>query len=235
MVRFHVVSTVAELQDRLRHIGWVDVDIVNDGDMLALAADLGRPGPSRPRGPLLDRLVPLSPTDAHPRSMSAVFGKGPFPFHTDLAHSSFPPRFVLLRAEQADDSGRQTVLHDLQRLPLTPTDRQLLAHGPFFVRGGRRPFLSSILDQVPRLMTTFLRYDPCCMTPASPSGHDAVLLLKEKTSAVDPVRIEWLPGRTVVLDNWRVLHARTAPRLTRRRNTRILQRILVWPVGTPVH
>lgn len=226
------MSTVAELHDRLRHLGWTDIDLACNGDLLTLAADLGRPGPSRPRGSVLDRLVPLTPTEAHPQSMSAVFGKGALPFHTDLAHSSSPPRFVLLRAERANPTGRETLLHDLRRLSLTPAERQLLAHGPFFVRGGTRPFLSSILNRDPGSTDVVLRYDPCCMTPATPSARTAELLLAQKTTGLDPVRIEWFPGRTIVLDNWRVLHARAAPRLAPQRDTRILQRVLVWPAPT---
>ena len=73
------------------------------------------------------------------------------------------------------------------------------------------------------------------MTPASPSASGAALLLRKKTSAIGPVRINWFPGRTIVLDNWRVLHARAAPRVALPRDTRILQRILVWAAGTPLH
>ena len=164
--------------------------------------------------------------------MSAVFGKGAFPFHTDLAHFASPPRFVILRAERADPTGRETLLHDHRLLSLTPAERQTFAHGPFFVRGGHRPFLSSILDRALGSTGVVLRYDPCCMTPATPSAHTAELLLTKKTTDLDPVRIEWFPGRTIVLDNWRVLHARAAPRQALQRDTRILQRVLVWRTPT---
>ena len=182
---------------------------MSDADhLLHLATTLGHPSPSRPAGQVLDRLVPLARAQAHPRSMSAVFGEGAFPFHTDLAHYPCPPRFVLLRAAQTDRMVRPTLLHDSRRLPLTPTERQLLSHGPFLTRGGRRPFLSTIVDRVPRLSDAVVRYDGCCMTPASSSARTAELLLARKMDEREPVRINWYYGQTIVLDNWRVLHAR---------------------------
>lgn len=227
------MPTTAQLRDRLLHIGWAETRLGSDRDLLELAADLGRPGPSRPKGPLVDRLVPLTSSQAHPRSMSRVFGEGLFPFHTDLAHSSSPPRFVLLRAEHADHTGCQTLLHDLKRLPLTSADYQLLVHSPFLVRGGSRPFLSAILNRAPRSRDVIIRYDPCCMTPASRPARNAQLLLTRKTTEVRPVQIAWYRDRTIVLDNWRVLHARTpAHRVRFQGRVRTLRRVLVWSTTT---
>lgn len=141
----------------------------------------------------------------------------------------------MLRAEHTDASRRHTLLHDLRLLSLTPSERHALAHGSFVVHGGHRPFLTSILDRAPGSPDVVLRYDPCCMTPATPSAQTAALLLMKKTTNLDPVTIEWFPGRTVVLDNWRVLHARAAPRRALQRDARTLQRILVWPGASPPH
>ena len=222
------VNVVQELRDQLRKVGWAELDSSCSGDMLGVARQLGRLGPSRPGGELVDRLVPLAQSQAHPRSMSVVFGKGPFPFHTDLAHFLNPPRFVLIRAERSDGISRQTLLQDFQSLDLALATRQLLAHGPFFVRGGHRPFLCSISDRVPGSTAEIVRYDGCCMVPASSSAHRAALVLMQKMSEVEPVRIDWYRGRTIVIDNWRVLHARAAAPLGLFSEARVLQRVLVW-------
>ena len=227
------VPVASQLHDRLSHVGWAEVVARSANDLLQLATKLGRPGPSRPTGPILDRLIPLSRTQAHPRSMSAIFGEGAFPFHTDLAHYSSPPRFVLLRAAQAAGMVRPTLLQDFQRLPLTSTDHQLLAHGPFLTRSGPRPFLSAIVDRVPGLPAVVIRYDGCCMTPASSSARTAELLLARKMNELEPVQIDWHRGRTIVLDNWRVLHARASTQPSSYPETRVLQRILVWPSVYP--
>jgi len=222
------VNVVAELRNRLREVGWAELDSACAGDVLDLAWQLGRPGPSRPGGEMVDHLIPLARSQAHLRSMSAVFGKGAFPFHTDLAHFSDPPRFVLIRAERVDGIARQTLLQDFRSLELTQTTRQLLAHGPFFIRGGHRPFLCAIADRVPGSAEEIVRYDGCCMTPASSSARRAELALTQKMSEAEPVRIEWYRGRTIVIDNWRVLHARAATPLGSDSEARVLERVLVW-------
>ena len=199
----------SQLHARLGHVGWASVRVSDADHLLHLATTLGHPSPSRPAGQVLDRLVPLAKAQAHPRSMSAVFGEGAFPFHTDLAHYPCPPRFVLLRAAQTDRIARPTLLHDSRRLPLTPTERQLLSHGPFLTRGWSPAVF------FPQSLTGFLGCrmpssgtTVCCMTPASSSARTAELLLARKMDEREPVRINWYYGQTIVLDNWRVLHAR---------------------------
>lgn len=222
------MTAVARIKERLREVGWTELDSACVGEVLDLARQLGSLGPSRPQGQLVDRLTPLARTQAHPRSMSAVFGRGAFPLHTDLAHFSCPPRFVLVRAEKVNRVARQTLLQDFQRLELTLTDRQLLAHGPFWTRGGHRPFLSAIYDRIPGSTEGIVRYDGCCMTPASSAARRAESVLTRKTSEVEAIRIDWYRGRTIVFDNWRILHARAAAPLDYLSEERVLERVLVW-------
>jgi hypothetical protein len=44
-------------------------------------------------------LTPKSETNATPNTYSGNYGLGEFPFHTDLAHWSVPPRYVAIRCE----------------------------------------------------------------------------------------------------------------------------------------
>ena len=60
-------------------------------------------------------LRPLTAEEAAIRSLSAHYGRGPFPFHTDGAHLDVPPDFVLLAAKHV---GEHNVLTHLLRLPV---------------------------------------------------------------------------------------------------------------------
>ena len=228
-----VVAFSTNLEDRLRHVGWAEGVAANAAELLRVARYLGEPGPSRPGATLVDHLVPMTRAAARRRSMSAVFGDQAFPFHTDLAHHYTPPRFVLLRAEQAEGGiVRPTLLLDYYRLQLTLSDQQRLAHSPFLVRGGDHPFLCAIADRTDRTSGSpdlVIRYDGCCMTPASLSARAAQRLLTQETDCVPPIRIEWRLGRTIVFDNWRILHGRALNSSPLQPERRVLQRVLVWP------
>jgi alpha-ketoglutarate-dependent taurine dioxygenase len=68
------------------------------------------------------------------------------------------------------------------------------------------------------------RFDEGCMCPADKvcGAARAVML---RTLATRSVAIEWVATRTVVLDNWRTLHAREKAPLNDA--DRVLERVLV--------
>jgi L-asparagine oxygenase len=151
---------------------------------------------------------------------------GRFPFHTDAAHHRAPPRFVLLRIADGSETTTPTELVDFNSLSISRADVETLRREPWLVRGGvGLKFFSAILfgDGV----NLVLRFDPGCMRPASgtnPCGHD---ILSDALAVAGTRRVDWRPGRMVVFDNWRFLHAR--PAVQPNDNGRILERILVTP------
>ncbi len=82
---------------RLHRGGFCQVRYSAKRDLAALGRELGTPIPSRPSGPDVDRLVPNQPDQAPARSLSARYGVGEFPFHSDCAYYKILPRWVLLR------------------------------------------------------------------------------------------------------------------------------------------
>jgi hypothetical protein len=109
-----------------------------------------------------------------------------------------------------------------RRLP--KSDREILEHDVWLVDGGRGRFLTSILGSVDGAETPLVRFDEGCMRPADPTFGAARETIHRLTSSYEQA-IDWVPGRTVVLDNWRTLHARSG--FTAPDETRILERVLV--------
>ncbi len=177
-------------------------------DLVELALALGKPCPSREGNALIDRLMPTERNHARPGTMSFYFGLGRFPFHTDGAYSRIPPRFILLRLAAAAYSLRPTLLCDIAALALRAEEVRALTHDVWIVRGGRRPFLSSILNDSLLVGHTILRFDRCCMRPASPRSKRCARIMDAALDNSVPVAIHWSSGKVLVLDNWRVLHAR---------------------------
>lgn len=178
--------------------------------------------PTRRSGALLDRLVPTDRSEAAERSLSAIYGRAAFPFHTDAAHHPAPPRFVLLRC--ASGGASPTLIIDSRTLRLSSAEGRLLRREQWLVSGGKgRTFYSSILAT--RDGRDIIRWDPGCM--GAPAGTNLVgaRRLIEALERAQAVRVSWREDDIVVVDNWRMLHARPPAGVEDRE--RVIERIMV--------
>lgn len=151
-------------------------------------------------------LCPIEEGKARRGSLSAKHGLGAFPPHVDGAHLNVPPRLVVLWCV-ADQEGRPTLLYDWSRVE-SHLNRQQVEREVFVYRSGRSSRTGTIIGRG----RAFVRYDPGCMHPAT---RNAAALLSQVTGALAtlvPDVIEWEAGEGLVFDNWRMLHARGAPR-----------------------
>jgi hypothetical protein len=188
----------------------------------ALAGDLGRPVAVRRGGPTTDELMPTAKGQAAARSLSAIYGLGSFPFHTDAASHRVPPRYLLMRLADGVSSTTPTLLVDADPRSFCLHDSKVLMRERWLVRGGLgRTFYAPVLDPSQR----FLRFDTGCMSPPSGTvlrGHE---IIDRRLARTPPVAIEWATNVTLIADNWRVLHSRPGVALADER--RILLRKLL--------
>jgi alpha-ketoglutarate-dependent taurine dioxygenase len=207
--------------------GWIEFMCDLSTDSLAIARQFGEPLPSRRGGPLVDCLMPKKQEDAHPRSISAIYGTGEFPFHTDGAYMRVPPRFMLLRFIEGK-SDRTTLLLDAYALPFSAEERREMFRDVWVVNGGRGRFLTTVFNNSLVSGSTIVRHDRGCMRPAHPAFNRAADILDLRSREIKSVRINWKVGHTLVLDNWRMLHARGSSSLEGVER-RVLERVLVGP------
>lgn len=171
-----------------------------------VASELGRAS-----SPML--LTPKEQPAAPTWSLSGRYGLGAFPWHTDGAISSRPPRWLLLRALELSDSTSTELLQPgvelfaaLRRTVLRACDR--------VNRVRYLPAVATLPDRSYRL-----RWDPRTCVPRTGLTVDQI------ERQVASARIEWRQGGLLVIDNSRVLHRRPA---VERRVKRILERTYVW-------
>jgi alpha-ketoglutarate-dependent taurine dioxygenase len=196
----------------------------SEDELTGLAVSLGEPIAARLGGPVLQELVPIETSAAPRKSLSAVHGVEPFPFHTDGAHYRRPPRWIVMRCVDPGPGGRPTLLVDGARLPLGARQWRDIERAVWWVRSGARSFPASIMTRSHQ--GTLLRYDRGCMEPSVPEFARVGGVLESAIEASEHIRLTWKPNDVVVVDNWRILHARgAASRLDR--GARRLQRILV--------
>lgn len=149
-------------------------------------------------------LRPVTESAAHPNSLSAAYGLGQHPLHTDGAYLQEPPDVLVFICERPSATPTQLWRPDVparRRRPLNTTSA--LSHGMFLVRNGRDSFYA------PALSGSGYRYDPGCMTPCDARALEVQKYFEQQLSRA--WAHEWSAvGQILVVDNRRTLHARAA-------------------------
>lgn len=163
-----------------------------------------------PMAPWEDGLVQtlLPRTEAAPNSYSGIFGLSRFPFHSDLAHWQTPPRYLLLRCVTGFEEIPTLLVDGHELIDAVTLDILVRAiFKPRRPRDGKVSLLrlcESIED------TVRLRWDEVFLKPASRIGEAANLRVREWLSTCKPTELSLSqPYDTLVIDNWRMLHARS--------------------------
>jgi L-asparagine oxygenase len=174
-------------------------------DSASVAAEIGKtmtPWEGRP----VQRLTPRA--NGTPNTYSGIFGLDRFPFHTDLAHWRQPPRYLMLRCVIGYPEVPTLLLdgNDLiEKLTLGALCRAVVK--PRRPQGGVVPLLCLVeaTDAGYRL-----RWDEVFLQPASKAGEVASRQVKMSLAQIQPLSISLMQsGDTVLIDNWRMLHARS--------------------------
>ena len=146
-----------------------------------------------------DVLRPTDPSRAHPASLSAIYGKGAQPLHTDGAHLIDPPRWLLLMS--AASSAVPTWLWSPASDEESFDVREALFNGIFTVASGSSSFLA------PARNHQLTRFDPGCMRPGDGLANLTFEFLVSRSTAA--VAHHWsMPNTFLLIDNYRVLHGR---------------------------
>ncbi|MET4155466.1 hypothetical protein ABIC08_006262 [Bradyrhizobium sp. RT9b] len=157
------------------------------------------------RGSALEEVIqPRRQSEAHSRSLSALFGLSALPFHAELSHRPRPCRYLLLGCIDTGSPSAVTVLLDWRTLGFSSEEFELLEGAPILVRCGRSSFYTTVLPSD----RSFFRYDPGCLEAVDARGRAALRLVEDRLTGGAPHSHEWRPGGILIIDNWRVLHGR---------------------------
>ena len=195
-----------------------------DLDTATTAALLG--APEKLQGiPAVQRLAPRTVHESTPNVYSGNFGLVAFPLHTDLAHWFSPPRFLMLRCLRGDSRVATYVVpwtRLLKGFALSKATRARFR--PRRAVNGRLyllPFhVKSPEIELRRWDSVFLKAD----------NTEAVELARhlERVTATVAKFVFRYPGDTLLIDNWRVLHGRSAVPSTE--SKRLVERVYLREV-----
>ncbi len=152
----------------------------------------------------MSKLHPVTERAAHPNSLSAVYGLGQQPLHTDGAHLQVPPDVLVFICDRPSSTSTQLWRPDnpaRSRRPLGTTSA--LSHGMFLVRGGRDSFYAPVLSG------SGYRHDPGCMMPCDARAREVQEYFEQQLSRA-LAHVWSAAGQILVVDNRRALHARSA-------------------------
>jgi hypothetical protein len=193
--------------DDLHMRGWCEFqasDTVSlSEELLDIAKELGHPVALRNSIGPVQQLVPTAKPQFK-NSLSSKYKEGEFPLHIDTAHWTTPCRYIVLGCLKQGESQRKTNLVIFDEMQISDEERLLLMTEPFRIVNGRQSFYGTILAE----NRPFLRYDPGCMAPTNLRGEIALSVFASFRTKDANISIDWVDGKIVVIDNWRVMHGR---------------------------
>lgn len=198
-----MIIDLRKLEASARKNGWASGS-ASVADIQLTAGRLGwKEIATRANDPSVAILRPMSQQQANPRSLSATYGMGAQPLHTDGAHLPDPPDVVVLCA--AEPNSTPTLLWNSKTWSETRTrPRDALEHGVFLVSNGRDSFYTTA-----KLDPFGVRYDPGCMIPCDQRARMAAQYFADVLE--DACEHQWVTKNSVlVIDNRTTLHARAA-------------------------
>lgn len=160
--------------------------------------------------PNVQTLTPKSTDRAPKNQYSGTFGLGEFPFHSDLAHWSVPPRYFMLRCVQGSSTVATQLLH-VDKITATIGDSVLKKA----VLLPRKRMPNANYCPLPlsfqRSEVAGIRWDPLFLRPYNDAAASVGRALANQHwgESLQSVVLE-KPGDTLIVDNWRILHGRSA-------------------------
>jgi len=196
---------VQEYHEQLQRLGYVVAPCSSRDEFIEIAWTCGRPIPYREGADLIASLHVREASSARPNSLSSRYGTGSFPFHTDLAHHRVPPRYVLLRSTGAE-SRRPTTLKRL--FTACKELLEILKQDVWYVNGGRSAFLTNVCNTSLAPGCQIFRFDQHVMWPVNRRSNRSESILREILLSQPDATVVLNSHTCLVVDNWRVLHAR---------------------------
>lgn len=149
--------------------------------------------------------------DAPPNTYSGIYGLNEFPFHSDMAYWRIPPRYLMLRCVKGH-AGVATLLikgdEIVERVGKGKLVRALVK--PRRPVKGSLPLLSMFRPEAAS-RRFLLRWDEKFIVPASTGSAETVASTNRAILEATKVSVSLSePGDTLWIDNWRMLHGRSA-------------------------
>ena len=204
----------------LKENGWAEFSSgSSDLELISIASDIGNLL-KHPNGQNVFTLKAKLENNSVKGSFSNRHGLNDFPLHTDTAFYKKPARYILMHSIKPS-------ICDTTLLPkiafwdlMTNSDKKKAERSIYLVNTNREKFYTSFIFRENK--EEGVKYDPSCMSPFNKNAKDFDLIFSEILSEVLPININWSENKTLIIDNWNILHGRkSAQKDTKRELKRI--------------
>ena len=202
--------------------GWTEFNSgSSDSELITIASKIGNIL-KHPNGENVFLLKPKSENESLFGTFSNKHGLQDFPLHTDTAFYKNPARFILMHSA-ISNSCDTTILRKSDFWDeLTDTEKMMAKRAIYLVKTNRERYYTSFIFKENNEYG--IKYDPSCMIPSNKFAKDFDQKFQRVISGIEPKRIKWTDGKTVIIDNWKTLHGRKS---AEKDITRLLKRIYI--------
>jgi alpha-ketoglutarate-dependent taurine dioxygenase len=198
------MNKAEEILYKLNADGFVEFEnITTDNELVEICKNIGEIIPDS-NGHLIKKLKPNSGIGKTKGTFSNRFGFGQFPLHTDTAFWATPVRYILLSSIQKSICPTYFVSKTSLFSQLDFERINEVEGAIFKIKIPNKQFYSSLLFREKDVEG--LKYDPACMIAANKKAKHFVDKLEN--TKIEMEKINWTGNKAVIMDNWRVLHAR---------------------------
>lgn len=190
----------------MKEKGWTEFSSgSSDTELISIASDIGKLL-KHPNGQNVFTLKAKLENDSVKGTFSNRHGLNDFPLHTDKAFYKKPARYVLMHSNKPSICDTtllpKTVFWDL----MTNSDKRKAERAIYLVKTNREKFYTSFIFKENN--EEGFKYDPSCMSPFNKNAKDFDQIFNKILSEVLPININWTENKTVIIDNWNILHGR---------------------------
>ena len=157
----------------------------------------------------------------HKKTLSGIYGRDAFPYHTDYAFKPTPPKFIVLANESSQCFERPTFVSSLSGLP--PDMAILLKDSLWILKNRLGTFIVSSYQTAGDQL--LLRWDLDFLMPYNDAARRSAESIPPYLAAKKKA-VSWNRHSAVMIDNWICAHARAAAPLDD--EPRRLVRYEVW-------
>lgn len=188
----------------LREQGYVVFDTdTSDESLLKIASLFGVVVPGE-RGVLVQPLKAQEKGKGSIGSFTYMVGYDAFPWHTDTAYWEIPVRYLMLTSEKPSPCA--TLARSFESLAKNIDDFYYLAERSVYMLNipGKRKLLSPVMKKHGEMG---FRFDFHIYKPMNEEAKILSSLMLEQLNN-ESQRVVWSGNNVLVLDNWRLIHAR---------------------------
>jgi hypothetical protein len=208
------INTIKIIND-LNQYGWVLIDCY-DGDIYNLINIVCKSQKISIDFNNYKILIPKSENETDYFSLSSVHGLLNFPLHTDGADYLIPPKYVILRA--LEDTPTGTIIADSIEIKENK-DWNKIENIKWKVKLKNKIFMTNLFNDELVANKKIFRYNSVIMKCLEETNSFQKII-----SNLPVQTITWKKNKTLILDNWRVLHGREAIKEINHKN-RIIERL----------